>query len=363
MTKKGTISTFQMSAILLLCRMTALFTFMLPTTGFLLSGDRVLTVLPLLLTELFTGLIAVRLINSTDSKSIISETALHSQGASRLSAVIYFLTFIWFAGISAARFELFISTVMFPNSELFLMTIILVAASFYAALKGLEAMGRASVILSVILALSIAFILLTVSRDFEYTNLKPVLTEGISPVISFALYASARSVELITLYVTAPHIKGNIRKMTLSWIITVSITTAVILFFLAGVTGEYGDDQIFPLYTLTVIAKFGIFERLDDILSGLWVLSTFIQLSFLLIAGNLAIRQGFGIKKKIPVLITECIAVLGIYFISSQTVTAYSEIISSVFQDILFVTVMLILPIALTLLNHTKKRKKVCTKK
>ncbi len=363
MTKKGTVSTFQMFSILLLCRMTALFTFMLPTTGFLLSGDRILTVLPLMLTELFTGLIAVRLISRTDSKSIIAQTALFSQGASKISAVIYFLTFIWFAGISAARFELFISTVMFPNSELFLMTLILVGAAFYAALKGLEALGRASVILSVILALSIAFILLTVSEDFEYTNLKPVLTEGLSPVISLALYASARSSELITLYATAPYIKGNIRKMTLSWIVTVSLATAVILFFLAGVTGEYGDDQIFPLYTLTVIAKFGIFERLDDILSGLWVLSTFIQLSFLLIAGSLAVEQGFGNRKKIPVLITECIAVLGIYFISSQTVTAYSEIISSVFQDLLFVTVMLILPLALTLFHKIKKRKTVCIKK
>lgn len=360
MKEKSMISTFQIYAILLLSRMTALFTFMLPTTGFLLSGDRIFTVLPLMTTELIYGLAAVFMIKKAEGKSIITTATDLSPFAGKITSIIYISCFIWFAGISVSRFELFISTVMFPNSELYLMTVILLAAAFYAALKGIEALGRASVILSSLLVISIAFIIFTVVNNFEYTNLTPILTTGISPILNFAFYASSRTVEFITLFITAPKIKGNIRKVTVLWTVTVNIVTAIILTVLAGVTGEYGDDQIFPLYTLTVIAKFGIFERLDDILTGLWVLSTFIQLTFLLISGILAAEQGFGKIKKIPVLLIETAGIFGVYFFASKTVTSYSEIISSKFQDIFFISVLLIIPGIITAVNLIKKRKKIC---
>lgn len=360
MKETGTISTFQLYAILLLSRMTALFTFMLPTTGFLLSGDRIITTVPLLITELFYGLSAVYMINRADNKSIIASAAGVSPFFGRITCVIYIICFIWFAGISVSRFELFISTVMFPNSELYLMTLILLAASFYGALKGIEALGRASVILASLLGVSILFIILTVTGSFEYTNLTPVLTTGISPILSFAFYVSARTVEFITLFVIAPRVKGSIRKVTLVWTVTVSIITAVILTVLAGVTGKYGDDQIFPLYTLTVIAKFGIFERLDDILTGLWVLSTFIQLTFLLVSGTLAAEQGFSNAKKVPVLSAQTAGIFAVYLFASKTVTSYSEIISSKFQDIFFIAVLLIIPFIITVINIIRKKKKAC---
>lgn len=361
MTKAGTISTFQLFSILLLSRMTALFTFMLPTTGFLMSGDRILTTLPLLMLELIFGFLSVYIINKSEKKSIISAASSFSAVAGKAASIMYIICFIWFAGISVSRFELFISTVMFPNSELYLMTVILLAAAFYAALKGIEALGRASVILSVILTSSIVFIILTVIENFEYTNLTPVLTQGFSPVIRFAFYVSARAVEFITLYTAAPRVRGNIRKMTIIWTLLVSVLTAVILTVLSGVTGKYGDDQIFPLYTLTVIAKFGIFERLDDILTGLWVLSTFIQITFLLVSGVLASEQGFGCNKKITVLLIETTGIFFVYLLTSKTVTSYSEILSSPLQDLFFFTVLIVIPIGITLTGKVKRRKKLCS--
>ena len=277
----------------------------------------------------------------------------------KILGILYTLCFIWFAGLGVSRFELFISTVMFPNSELYFMTIILIVASFYASLKGIEAIGRASGIIFTLLSISTVFIIMTVLGEFRYTFLKPILTEGLAPVVRFSLYISARTSEIITLYVVSPKIEGCRKKLLFSWVGIFAVITVGIMVLLTGVTGEYGDDQIFQLYTLTVIAKFGIFERLDDVLTGIWVLCCFIQSSFLIFSSVTALEQSFGKVKKVPTAAAVSLGIFLIYILTSKTVTFFSEIVSSVFQDIIFFSFMIILPITTAVLNFLRKRRNV----
>ena len=355
----GKISSFQMFSILFLCRIISLFTFMLPSASYIPSGDRILTSFTVFLFEVLYCLVLIFTLKRTESQGIIIPLREKSAFLSKLIAVIYTLAFIWFAGIGTARFELFISTVMFPNSELYIMIILLLGASFYASLKGIEAIGRTSAVLFFILGASIVFILFSVSGEFRYENLSPLLTEGISPLISFSFYVSVRAGELLTLFITAPHINGNIGKTALSFSAVFSAVSSVILLVLAGVTGEYGNDQIFPLYTLTVIAKFGIFERLDDILTGIWVLCSFIQVSFLIYTGMNALTQGFGKIKKLPVCFMITAGIFTVYILTSRTVAVFSETVSSRAVDAVFIALMLIIPVITALTVRKKRRGKI----
>lgn len=357
MEKIGKISSFQMFSILFLSRIISLFTFMLPSAAYIPSGDRMLTSLTVFLFEILYCIVLIFTLKRTDNRGIITVVKEKYAVISRILAVIYTLSFIWFAGIGTARFELFISTVMFPNSELYFMIILLLAASVYASLKGLEAIGRASVILFFLLGISVIFILLTVTGEFRGENLSPLFTEGFSPLLSFSFYASVRASELLTLHVTSPDINGNIGKTAIKFSAVFSLVATVILIVLAGVTGEFGNDQIFPLYTLTVIAKFGIFERLDDILTGVWVLCSFIQVSFLINTGMKALSQGFGKIKKIPVCIIITTGIFIVYIFTSRTVSVFSEAVSSRAVDVVFTALMLIIPLIVSLTQ--KKRAKI----
>lgn len=359
MTTLGKINTVQMFSILMLSRIISLFTFMLPSTSYLPSGDRILTVIPVAIFEFIYASIILFFLKKNKGESIITSAKRISPLFSKISAVIFASAFLWFAGIGTARFELFISTVIFPNSELHIMIFLLLCAALYAALKGIEAIGRTSFILLWILGLSVVFILLTVTDEFLITNLQPVFTEGISPIFGFSFYVSVRAVELLTLYISYPEIKGSKVKLTFSWIAVFSLVTALILTVLSGVTGEYGNDQIFPLYTLTVIAKFGIFERLDDILTGVWVLCIFIHVAFLLYCSLSCLRQGLGKIKKLPAGIICSVCIGGVYLMASRTVTIFSETVSSRIWDGAFLFVMIVFPAIITLINISKRRKKL----
>ena len=357
----GKVSTSQMFSVLFLCRIISLFTFMLPSASYLPSGDRIITAIPVMLFEFIYCIIIIFTLKKTENKGLISSVSQLSRSSGRILAVIYTLAFVWFAGIGTARFELFISTVMFPNSELYFMIIILLTAAFYASLKGIEAISRASSILLFILGASVIFILISVLGDFKYTNLRPILTEGFTPVLSFSFYVSVRAAELLTLYINAPYINGKTGKMTFVWITAFFSISTVILVVLSGVTGEFGNDQIFPLYTLTVIAKIGIFERLDDILTGIWVLCSFIQLSYLINTGMNALKQGFGKIKKIPSGAMITCGIFIVYLLSSRTVAVFSEAVSSRVIDVCFLMLMIVIPTTSALVVSKKnKRRKIC---
>ena len=355
--KEGKISTSQMFSVLFLCRIISLFTFMLPSASYLPAGDHVIAALTVGLFEIVYSLI-IFLILRINKKGLIIETAQFSSILAKISSIVYCLCFIWFAGIGVARFELFLSTVMFPNSELYFMIFLLLGASFYSSLKGTEAIGRASAVLSMILVASVIFVLTAVAGDFEITNLQPILTKGVTPVLSFSFYTSVRTVELITILINAPKVNGSIKKMTLLWIVFLAIIITIILIFLLGVTGEYGNDQIFPLYTLTVIAKFGIFERLDDILTGIWVFCIFIQVSYLINTCYIALEQSFKQVKKIPSGLICSTGIFVVYLISSQTVSVFSEIVSSKIMEIMFILLLAVIPLLLSLANKINKRRK-----
>lgn len=354
MQKIGKISTFQMFSILFLSRIVSLLTFMLPSAAYLPAGDRIITAVPVMLIEFIYAAVLLHTRSQNRNLSLIEHTAEHSAVSAKILCIVYCCAFIWFAGIGTARFELFISTVMFPNSDLTVMIILLLGACFFASLKGIEAIGRTAALLITVLGASIVFILISVANEFEYSNLLPVFTEGLTPVLSFSSYVSVRAAEILTLHVSAPLIKGNVKKMLFLWIVFFAVMCLILLVFLSGVTGEYGDDQIFPLYTLTVIAKFGIFERLDDILTGIWVLCSFVQVSYLLFLCILCIRQGFGKIKKIPVAVACTVGVFIIYSLTSRTVSVFSETVSSRLFDVFFVSLMIIIPLGFTVITKNK---------
>ncbi len=355
--KEGKISTSQMFSVLFLCRIISLFTFMLPSASYLPAGDHIIAALAVGIFEIIYSLI-IFLALHLNKRGLIYEAAQFSAIFAKAVAVVYCICFVWFAGIGVARFELFLSTVMFPNSELYFMIILLLGAALYSSLKGTEAIGRAASVLSMILGASIIFVIAAVASEFEKTNLQPILTNGLSPVLSFSFYTSTRTVELITILVMAPKVNGSIKKMTFLWIFSLAVIITVILIFLAGVTGEYGNDQIFPLYTLTVIARFGIFERLDDILTGIWVFCIFIQVSYLINTCYAALEQAYGKTKKIPAGLVCTTGIFTVYLISSQTVSVFSEIVSSKIMEIMFILLIAVIPLVFSVINALRKRRK-----
>lgn len=56
--------------------------------------------------------------------------------------------------------------------------------------------------------------------------------------------------------------------------------------------------QLFPIHSIAVLSEFSVFQRIDVILTGVWILSAFIKISFMLYLSSYIACRSFSAKYK-----------------------------------------------------------------
>lgn len=62
--------------------------------------------------------------------------------------------------------------------------------------------------------------------------------------------------------------------------------------------GDYAMTQLFPIHSIAVLSEFSVFQRIDVILTGVWILSAFIKISFMLYLSSYIASRSFSAKYK-----------------------------------------------------------------
>ncbi len=360
MTSSGKISSAQLFCILFVCRVVALFTYMTPETKNAETVNSVLLSIFFVLFQLIFAVPVFTVIKKDNSQGIIGAAKKSSALFSKIISLIYCCAFIFAAGISVSRFELFVSTVMFPGAEISFFIALLLAASLFAVFRGIQAIGRSSAVILFAVGISTVFITLSVVKEFQYTNLLPVFMNGLAPLAESSFYSATRTMELVSIMIIAPEVTGRLRSGFIKWLIAFGAVAAVLFTCTDGILGAYGAKQLFQLYSLTLIAKFSIFERLDDLITGSWVLCTLLKTAFYCLIAAKCIEQGF--EKKPTKLFHTGIsaAVFTVFLLTSGTVVTFSEIIGSDIISGLYIAVAVLIPLAVFFsakLSGKKRRK------
>ena len=68
-------------------------------------------------------------------------------------------------------------------------------------------------------------------------------------------------------------------KHLLRWILAVSVVIVITEIVLASVLGGFGSTQLFSMYSLSVLAEFGFIERLDAIITCMWLLCAAVKIA------------------------------------------------------------------------------------
>ncbi len=360
MTSTGKISSAQLYCILFVCRVVALFTYMTPETANAQTVNSILLSVFFVLLQLVFSIPVFLVIKKDNSQGIIGTAKQSSDAFAKIIALIYFCAFIYAAGISVSRFELFVSTIMFPGAEISFFIAILLITSLFTVFKGIEAIGRSSVIILFAVGISTTFITLSVIKEFQYTNFSPVLLNGITPVAESSFYSATRTMELVSIMIIAPEVTGKLRSGFTKWILSFGVIAAILFTCIDGILGAYGEKQLFQLYALTLIAKLSIFERLDDLITGTWVLCTLLKTAFYCLVAAKCIEQGFGKKPSKLFHTGICVSVFTVFLLTSGTVVTFSEIIGSGINSVLYIVITALIPIAVffsTKISRKKLRK------
>ncbi len=355
MNEKNSIGAFQLCCIFFLSRVLALFTFILPESERLAAGDRPLLFLPFFVFGLLVLLPAFVLCKRKES--VFDLTDRVSPNLTRFCAVLFALGAVWSATVGLARVSLFAGTVLFEGGSLTLPMLGLTASTVIVAVKGRETVARAAVIVAGLLVFVFLFVLATTAKGFDVANLEPPFENGVLSFMKQGILAVTRTPELGALLLLVPNVKGNVRKNTSLWLLFFGITASASFLIITGVTGAFGERQMFQLYTLTTLSKLGAMERMDDIFAAVWVLAALIRTAFFLRLGGECVTRVLSKTSSKHIIIFLGAAAFGLCLLLSGSVVTFADVLASGGNVVMFVSFIVLLPVVVLIAEKMKQKR------
>ncbi len=298
--QKRKIGAGQLFCLLYICRMLTTVTFSPILSDGLLSGNN----LPdIVFAALFIFLLCIPAYLFYKRFPSGTPLSVLPENKASVPALFYCALFLFSASVSVSRFYIFLTSVIYPEKNMSLFLVIAVLLCAYCSYLGIEALSRGNVILLFITALGTAAILFTSADKISFYNLEPILFNPISDSVKSGFFAAGRTVEAAAFLFLAAGTKGNIKKGFFVCISLFVISLLLLFFFLGGVSGKFAETQLFPFYSLAIISKFPFFERLDAVVTAIWIFSILIKCSlFMYIAGEqLNVFSFMNVKRSLTV--------------------------------------------------------------
>lgn len=289
-------------------------------------------------------------------RDILDLTCEISPGFAKFAASGYALLFLFFAFVTLTRLDMFAGTTVFPESDTTFFILLAAALSCYAATRGLEALGRAGSICLFIFCLSFAAVLLTMYRKVDLNNFSPLLYNGSAPVLKDALDIALWTVEPAAMLVLFPRVTGNRKKGFFIWLLAFSGLAQLVFFLMLGSLGDFALLQLFPVHTISVLCEFAVFEHLDEILAGTWILFAFMKLSFMLYLFSESLKKAFKRGRQELHIVFGGVAVAAVRIAASRNVAAYLGDTVIWTRDFLIPAFTIAIPLLVLLFQEKKRR-------
>ncbi len=295
---KPKISVWQLFAVLLLSRLLTLLTHTTLGAGQMQNADffpaAVFSAVFILLFSV-TLFLQMRYFPSHD----LTDIAYYASPLfSKCISIVYAFCFSFLALETLSRLELFIGTVIFPNQQNGFLMVVCVVAACYAASLGVEALGRAGTISLGLFVAAFLFIMVSMADKIDFLNFSPMFYDGVKPSLSAGLEAAARTGEILMFSAMLPQVTGKPQKAYGAWLFTFLCSCLLVFFFVFGGLGYFALTQLFPIHAVAVLSEISVFQRFDVLLTGIWILSAFVKISFLLYLQSSLLQKSFRAEWK-----------------------------------------------------------------
>jgi len=218
-------------------------------------------------------------------------------------SVIYIVYFTYIATRLLRSFSELILIASLPDMSLLVVTITSMIVFSYGAFSGMENIARAAQIILPILifGMLILFILLYATPNVvKFHNLKPVLENGLIPVIKagwrLTTFPYGETIVFTMIY-SSVNQSASVRKASLLAItflgISLSLNTIV---FLVSLGGTGASASLFPLFEALRLIKLGFLDKLDIFIIILMVLGAFFKISIFTYGAMLGTSQLLKLK-------------------------------------------------------------------
>lgn len=190
----------------------------------------------------------------------------------------------------------FVNVISFPDTPQFITTIFFGLLCIWIIRAGIEVLGRFSLFILPIVVVVLMIIYILSIGNMEFINIKPVLYNGMKPVMSGTFTIFSLPLTQTVVFTMVFHSLKNINKTFKVIFISVLLGLGVLLIsnlknILVLGTGTY-DNLYFPSYTADRIIKIGDFlERIEVVAAVTFQLCVFVKTSVCLYTTSIGVAK------------------------------------------------------------------------
>ncbi len=240
------------------------------------------------------------------------------------------INFILFAYITIMTILILWTTIYFSLTQYLtkvpylFVAIIFILTATYAAIKGIETVARTNEIAFFFATLFLVTVWLGLYSSFNFDELKPILVNGIKPLIGDACMALSYAFPpLLTLLVIPKNDivnnKHYHRSLTIGFIVSVIFMTVNFLVIIGVISINLSEIFRYPAYfSQYKIDIAGFFQGVENFLSLHWILDAFTMLMMGLYFINRYVKDVFKIQKEKILKIVTILMGLALAYISTK---------------------------------------------
>jgi len=283
----------------------------------------------------------------------------------KLLAFMYILYFAYLAARVLRDFGVMLVTFAYPETPLFIVNALLIIVVVYGVRKGIEVLGRTGELLfSIMYVLAVTgFILIVISGLIDVNNLKPILGEGIMPVVKAAFtqtlfFPFGESVVFAMIF---PYL-NNTRKARIAGLCAIGLSginlTLVMLMNISVLGVNLTSRAPFPLLaTIQMIQVAEFIERLDIFFMLALIIGGFFKIGIFFYAVVTGVTNLFSIESHTRLCYPMALVVL---LLSITMASSFAEHLHEGYKFVpmlLHLPFQVFFPIILLVIAMIKRRK------
>lgn len=231
-----------------------------------------------------------------------------------------------------------------------------IAVCFLAAFYGIQALGRTATLVTVFSILCLLVFGATLLPQMRLLHFPPNAVSGIPRLVEKALWDLPRTSEIVAIGLLYPYVNGSLYKGCAVFSGITSVLSATVAITAVAVLGDYAAMTAYPYYAAVTAAQLGVFERLDVLVTAVWMSTYFVRFTLFCMLFVNGTRRLFGKSVRTPAALFG-IGALAVFTFCVQHVPyewLWKQLVV-IFWWVL-VAVCFVLPLLLLLMQRLKRR-------
>lgn len=227
-------------------------------------------------------------------------TSLLGKAAGGLVSLVILWAFLHMASIEVRVYAEMIIVGFLPETPIVFLTASMILIAFVTAYSGVEVIGRTADLVFPIFTGMIILSLLTLLFEADFTNLQPVLSRGLVPVLTGSIAPIAIGSQLLVIGMLVPHLNTPEKAISSSirGVVGASLVLLVVVILVVATLGaEEGARAVFPFFKAIRSVRISEFlERVEILAVFSWGFGLFVALSTFLYCGARGVARLIGIQ-------------------------------------------------------------------